>query len=276
MLIPGLLIIVINKKKERPVKWIHTYHLPYFEECHGEFLDWQIETNQALFCVAKFADIKVSVSKWLRDYLLKKHNISSIYIPNCVDYDKCQLADGNRFFKRFKLKNFILFASKLDYVKNPLEFVKLSAMIPDEQFVMIGSSITKEALEALYHNKLPFNLHIVSSYLEHNDLLDAIAASKVFIMTSRIEGLPTALLEAMALAKPVVASRVNGCEELLDNEKYGYLYELGDLEDLKQKTQSALVNFDIGLKAKSHVKKHFDWKVVAPQIDKIYTNLKHD
>jgi glycosyltransferase involved in cell wall biosynthesis len=262
-----------QQQVNRTIKWVHTYHLPYFEECHGKFLDWQVEMNQVLFDVAHSADIKISVGKWLRDYLQEQHNISSIYIPNCVDFEKCQQAEANRFVERFNLKDFILFASKLDYVKNPLEFVQLSAMIPDEQFVMIGSNITAEALIKLYGKDLPSNLNVVSGYLEHETLLDAIAASRVFVMTSRMEGLPTALMEAMALAKPVVASRVHGCEELLESGEYGFLYELGNLEDLTTKTLSALTNSEIGPSAQKHIKANFDWKVVAPQIDKIYADL---
>ena len=92
-------------------------------------------------------------------------------------------------------------------------------------------------------------------------------------MTSRIEGLPTALMEAMALGKPVVASKVHGCEELLDNEKYGYLYDLGDIEMLRNKTIVALTDSEIGIIAKQHVRQNFDWKVIAPQIDAVYQNL---
>ena len=262
-----------RQQENRSIKWVHTYHLPYFKEFHGDFLDWQIEMNQSLFDTAKQADIKISVGKWLKEYLKDEYNINTIYIPNCVDYDKCQLANANRFIKTFNLKDFILFASKLDYVKNPVEFVKLSALMPQEQFVIIGSNITKEALENLYKQKLPLNLHVVSGYLDHETLLDAMAASKLFVMTSRIEGLPTTLMEAMALGKPVVASKVHGCEELLDNEKYGYLYDLGDIEMLRNKTIVALTDSEIGIIAKQHVRQNFDWKVIIPQIDAVYQNL---
>jgi len=138
---------------------------------------------------------------------------------------------------------------------------------------MIGPGITINVLENQLQNSLPSNLTVIGEYLKHETILDAIAACKVFVMTSRIEGLPTALMEAMALGKPVVASKVHGCEELLDNEKYGYLYDLGDIEMLRNKTIVALTDSEIGIIAKQHVRQNFDWKVIAPQIDAVYQNL---
>lgn len=258
-----------KQQRNYKAKWVHTYHSYYNKECFGELTNWQLEMNKALFYIANNASVRISVSKWLQAFLVKNYGISTIYIPNAIDFYKCQLADKQRFTQKYKLKDFILFTSGYSYVKNPLEFVRLAAVMPDEEFVMIGSGITTKTLKEDY-GELPQNFNIIAGYLRHDILLDAVAASKVFVMTSRFEGLPTALMEAMALGKPVVASNVYGCKELLDHEKFGYLYELGNTEDLKNKTKLALCDKDIGLKAQKHIKQNYDWKVVAPQIDEIY------
>ena len=262
-----------QQQKTNKTKWVHTYHLPYFEGCHGPLENWQIEMNNTLLNVACKADVKIVVGKWLKEYLFEEYKIETIYIPNGVDLDKCNKADKNRFIDLYQLENFILFASKIDYVKNPLEFVELAELLPDEQFVMIGSDITIKVLEQQLHRKVPANLIVIGEYLKHEIILDAMAACKVFVMTSRIEGLPTALMEAMALEKPVVAAKVHGCEELIEDDRYGYLYSLGDVKQLKEKTILAMNDLEIGIKAKQNIIKNYDWKVVAPQIDNIYKDL---
>lgn len=54
----------------------------------------------------------------------------------------------------------------------------------------------------------------------------------VFLMTSEFEGLPMALLEAMALAKPVVATSVGGIPEVVKNGDEGFLTLVGAVDEL--------------------------------------------
>jgi glycosyltransferase involved in cell wall biosynthesis len=50
----------------------------------------------------------------------------------------------------------------------------------------------------------------------------------VITSTSRWEGLPYSILEAMACSKPVVSTAINGCSEVVINGKTGYIVEAGD------------------------------------------------
>jgi len=62
-----------------------------------------------------------------------------------------------------------------------------------------------------------------------------------YVQSSSFEGMPLALMEAMAAGCPVIASRVGGVSDLIPNEQYGLTFASGDEEELSQKL-SVLVN----------------------------------
>ena len=67
------------------------------------------------------------------------------------------------------------------------------------------------------------------------------ARAKVFVLSSAWEGLPTALIEAMALGTPVVSTNCkSGPEEILDGGKYGELVSVGNSEAIAKAILSVL------------------------------------
>ena len=60
-----------------------------------------------------------------------------------------------------------------------------------------------------------------------------IRSSDLFILTSKYEGLPNVLLEAMVLKKFIISSNCpTGPSEILNNGKYGFLFKVGDHKEL--------------------------------------------
>jgi glycosyltransferase involved in cell wall biosynthesis len=63
-----------------------------------------------------------------------------------------------------------------------------------------------------------------------SDICPVIAACDVVVLTSRTEGMPCALMQAMALQKPVIATRVGGIPELVRDGVDGVLVDVDDIE----------------------------------------------
>lgn len=72
-----------------------------------------------------------------------------------------------------------------------------------------------------------------------SDVANLLASSNIFVLSSRFEGLPLSIIEAMRAGLPVVASDVGGCSELVEEGRNGFLVKAGDVEAL-QKAISAL------------------------------------
>ena len=255
------------------IKWIHTYHLHYYNaHGNGELLDWQKEFNRVFIEDASKADVKISVSKWEQKLYKEKFNIDTLYIPNGVDVVKCEKANADVFYKNYGLKNFILNVSRHDPVKNPKEFVLLAQSMPKYNFVIIGNDLTKDLFKEHYNTVVPKNLSILGK-MSQIEVQHAIAASTCLVSTSKKEGLPTLILEGMAQSKPVVVSNEPGSMEAIDHGVYGYFYELGNIQDLKKQILLALKDEVKPKKARQRVLQEYDWRVVIKKLDKLYNDL---
>lgn len=256
-------------RHHRRVRWVHTYHAPYFPEYAREnLLPWQIRFNDILINVARHAHVRISVSRWQQEWLSENHGIQTNYLPNGVDVALCDDAEAQRFVARTGRDDFVLYVGRNDPVKNPVDFVRLAQRMPGQQFVMIGRDLGAEALRTEWKVTAPPNL-LICGDATHAQVQDALAACRALVVTSRREGLPTVVLEAMAHAKPVVVPNEAGCVEAIANGAFGYIFTPGDVTDLASQTRAALDDAR-GPSARAHVLAEYDWRVIAPRLDAIY------
>ncbi|MBZ4664797.1 glycosyltransferase family 4 protein [Mahella sp.] len=99
----------------------------------------------------------------------------------------------------------------------------------------------------------------------------------VFVLPSLSEGFGISVLEAMACAKPVIASSVGGVPEIIDHGRTGLLFPPGDsgtlamyLEYLIEHKKEAI---DMGLRARRRLDGHFDVRTMVKKIEGIYRSL---
>jgi glycosyltransferase involved in cell wall biosynthesis len=115
-------------------------------------------------------------------------------------------------------------------------------------------------------------------HLNHSHLLGFYEIADVVVLTSRSEGIPLTLMEAMAYAKPVIAPAITGIPELVADGKTGFLYPPGNLEEFVSDVEivaSARTALNpIGRAARRHVLAHFDReKNVAQFADRLLSRI---
>ena len=106
------------------------------------------------------------------------------------------------------------------------------------RFVLIGEGSERLKLEALARE-----LGIAERVLflgDRRDVPDLLHALDVFVLSSTTESFPNAVLEAMAARKPVVATRVGGTPELVEDGVSGYLVPVGDSAAMGQRIAELL------------------------------------
>ena len=97
---------------------------------------------------------------------------------------------------------------------------------PDARFWIIGEGELREELEAA---AMRLGLRDAVTFLGYRNDVDALmAASNVVVCSSLYEALPRSVLEALALARPVVATAVGGIPEIIRDGETGLLVQAGD------------------------------------------------
>ncbi len=134
---------------------------------------------------------------------------------------------------------------------------------------MIGDNLNAESLRSSWQVEVPTNLRAIG-LLPQIVVQDAIAACSILVVTSKREGLPTLVMEAMAQRKAVVVPDEKGCLEVIGEGEAGFIYQQGNIDELVEKTLQALADKQLGEVAKKRVLREYDSRVIAPQLDKIY------
>jgi glycosyltransferase involved in cell wall biosynthesis len=104
-----------------------------------------------------------------------------------------------------------------------------------------------------------------------------LAAMDVFVHTSDFEGMPNAVMEAMAMGLPVVASAVDGTRELIEDGVSGYLLPPGDVDAFAERIRDLMEDshlaHQLGEKAHRHVLERFGMARMIEAYNELFLSL---
>jgi len=116
-------------------------------------------------------------------------------------------------------------------------FAVLRVHFPELILVLVGEGPEKKSLEELSERLGLRNVYFLG---ERANIRETLERLTVYVQPSRFEGTPNATMEAMALGLPIVASKVDGCIELLDGDRNGWGVEPDDVKGLVEAITTAL------------------------------------
>ena len=115
-------------------------------------------------------------------------------------------------------------------------------------------------------------------FLGHREDTDELLqALDIFVLPSLSEGIPMALLEAMAASRAVVASRVGGIPEIIEDTFEGFLVEPMDVNSLAERCRRLIESPDVarrmGEQARKRVERDFSATAMADRVASVYKEL---
>jgi glycosyltransferase involved in cell wall biosynthesis len=272
----------------RRIKVVHTYH--------GHVLEGYFNpATTRLFlgverALARVTDRLVAISPRIRDELAGDLRIGrpDQYRVVPLGFDLAELAtidDSRRTEARRALAlpadaHVVVTVGRLTAIKQHTLFLETARLVAERDraavFVIVGDGELRPELEAAVRGSAIADRVRFLGW--RRDLPTIYGASDVFLLTSRNEGTPVALIEAMAAGTPGVSTDVGGVRDVIDSDQIGRLAPFGDASALADAVVALLGDRDgrrrIGERGRQSVVARYQIDRLVGDIDALYRELR--
>lgn len=251
---------------------------------HEYFTLMAPKPRRMLRLLSSACDVVVGVSDSVVEYLRKSvviapHKLRTVY--NGVDLQRFTPA-AKTSREEVGLGNgqpVIGHVGRLDSAKDQDTLLDAFACVrrgrPDARLVIVGDGPLRDDLQARAE-RLGISRGV--TFLgARTDVHDLLPHFDVFVLSSIHEGLPIAMLEAMACARPVVATSVGEIGRVLGRRNAGRLVSPGDAKTLAETIEAVVASPDhatsMGLRAREIVEAEYDLDVTVRRYADIYHSV---
>ena len=155
-------------------------------------------------------------------------------------------------------------------------FARLREQHPELRLRLVGDGPDRASLEALAKELKLSDAVTFAGRLSEEETLAEIARADLLVLPSFMEGLPIVLMEAMAAGVPVIASRVAGIPELVEDDETGLLFTPSNWDELASHIDRLLgdeaLRSRLAEKAKAKVASEFDTRTSAEQLARLFSS----
>jgi glycosyltransferase involved in cell wall biosynthesis len=229
---------------------------------------WLLSTPHRLIANSELAKVR-AVQLGLRDGVVE-------YVPNVIDVElERAIRNGAR-----RTTN-VIFVGRLVEQKRPELFMDLAKTLSDRYpeldltFQIVGDGPLRSKLERLSAGST-FPSERLIFHGELDDLSKTYAEADILVLTSKFEGVPNVLLEAMSFGIAVVAMRVGAVSEIVNGQN-GLLVDPDDFDGLVEAVYALAVDakrrIAIGDRGKEHVGEHHTVNGLGEKLMGIYNKL---
>ena len=147
--------------------------------------------------------------------------------------------------------------------------------VPGAKLLLVGEGPQENNLRKMIEAKGIGSSVIMPGF--RDDVARVLNTLDVFVFPSLQEALGTAILEAMAMKKPVVASRVGGIPEVVMEGRTGYLVDPADSGAIAERVvrllKSAELRQEMGLEGRKFVEARYDSRMMVQKLEDLYREL---
>jgi glycosyltransferase involved in cell wall biosynthesis len=234
--------------------------------------------------LARFTDKVVAVSEIVKKDILKYDDLREdkvTVIYNGIDTDRLLNKDGNVIRSEFNIPSDVPVTGtigRLTFQKGQKYLIEAISIIkekfPKIMLLIVGDGPMKDELQN-YAKALGLNEHVIFTG-SRRDVPTLLAAMDIFVLPSLWEGLPNALLEAMAYGKSIIATDIPPVREAINSKKEGILVPARNSSAIASSIEFLLVNktFAVIFGNNAQERAYSDFNITTT-VDK-YTNLYED
>jgi glycosyltransferase involved in cell wall biosynthesis len=199
--------------------------------------------------VLRRAKVAISISKYDTQELGRLIKGTPVSIANPTGLEFFALAPSRPTEPR------LLFAGMLTPLKNVLgllnAFAQVRQAVPEARLILAGPHPDPDYAQTVQDRvtslALGDSVDIVG-HLDNDRLRHEIATARAVVLFSRQENAPTIIAQAMAAGKPVVAARVGGVPEMVNDGESGFVVESEDETALAERMLTLLTDQDLCLR----------------------------
>ncbi|HJR79840.1 MAG TPA: glycosyltransferase family 4 protein [Anaerolineales bacterium] len=195
-------------------------------------------------------------------------------IPNGIDLDSYKTSSRDWTFPRLLSAGRIVHQKGLDVAMRALGGLKEL----NWEWQIAGDGPQIHSLKSLAKELGIGNRIHFLGWQSRDQLMKCYGQANIFLFPSRHEGMPNALLEAMASGLPVIASCIAGNEELVVNGETGYLVPSENIESLQAALKKLLIDPALrermGRASRQHVEASYSWESTAQQYALLLEKVK--
>jgi len=221
----------------------------------------------------KKTDVFIAPSRFLKKKLVEGGFPENKIVvkPNFIDIEN---------MKKSESEDYILYMGRLSREKGLFTLLKAFKSISQSTLKIMGEGPLRTDMEKFIREEGISNVQFLG-FINGKKRFEILGKAKILVIPSECyENMPFVALESFACGVPVVVSNIGGLFELIENEKTGLLFEMGNAIDLRNKIEKLISNRKLleqmRYNARKCAEEKYSEEIVYKKIIEVYKKLARD
>jgi len=285
-------VILVNAIRDLPaillykIKFCRSRRPLIFVFSHSSFtFKNKFKSKLSLYLIRKYSDGFIALSKAQADHIKSKWIDNICVIPNTTSTSLLYGGKKEPYYKDLKGDDLIkiVYVAHIQKTKSQHIAIEAIKLLKEEYKVknvclkliggVLDNKYKKYLDEYIMKNGLTENI-IFTGKLNHQSVINIVKKSDIVIFTSTLEVLPRAIIEAMALGRPIIATEIDGVVDLIKNYETGILVHPNDCFQLAKEIYNLIMDKklrrEISIKANEYIKEYCSHERIRSLLFKFY------